>query len=288
MLSYRHAFHAGNHADVLKHLVLIQCLTLLQRKEKGFLAVDTHAGAGSYALTQGYAAQNQEWASGIGKLRLIALEARPAAVDAYLAFVDRFEREESGRYPGSPAIISRLLRAQDRAVCCELHPSDHEELEERHGFDTNLRIRKGDGFAELKALLPPPTRRGLVFIDPSYELASDYERLIDSLRDSLKRFAEGVYCVWYPLLERAEAKELPQRLSELGSRAALRAELRISEPAPGERGMHGSGLFILNPPWKLEEALRETLPYLSAAFGSAAAEPWVLKAEEGTLPSAAR
>lgn len=280
MLSYRHAFHAGNHADVLKHMVLIECLRLLARKEKGLLVVDTHAGAGEYSLDEGYAAQNREWTEGIELVRSRRSGSVPAPLDAYLKLVDEFASENSGEYPGSPAIIARMLRPQDRAVFCELHPADHALLADFLQAEKRARVRKADGFAELKALLPPPTRRGLVFIDPSYELASDYQLLIDSLRDSLKRFAEGAYLVWYPLLEREEAKELPDRFAELGARSTLNATLRLRAALPGERGMHGSGLFVVNPPWTLEAALREALPFLTEALGADGNASWEIDAKE--------
>ncbi|MFA6506167.1 MAG: 23S rRNA (adenine(2030)-N(6))-methyltransferase RlmJ [Treponemataceae bacterium] len=280
MLSYRHAFHAGNHADVLKHIVLIECMKLLSRKEKGFLVVDTHAGAGAYTLTAGYAAQNEEWASGIARLRDKRDEDMPEIVNSYLKRVDEFASEQKDGYPGSPALITRLLRAQDRAVFCELHTTDHQTLDNLLGFEKGVRIQYANGFAALKALLPPPSRRGIMFIDPSYELAEDYERLIDTLRDSLKRFADGVYIVWYPLLERDEAKDLPARFAELGAKSTINATLRMKDAESGEWGMHGSGLFIINPPWTLEKSLREALPYLGRIFGSTADTSWTLEARE--------
>jgi 23S rRNA (adenine2030-N6)-methyltransferase len=278
MLSYRHAFHAGNHADVLKHLTLIECMRLLSRKEKGFLVVDTHAGAGAYTLEEGYAAQNKEWADGIQRFRSIGTGEAPPAAESYVRLAAEYADRSAGRYPGSPALIARLLRDQDRAVFCELHPTDHQALEELVRSNKRARVRRTDGFAELKALLPPPTRRGLVFIDPSYELASDYDRLIEALRDSLRRFAEGVYMIWYPLLE--EAKELPVRLTDLTEkRAWLNATLRIRKTAPEARGMTGSGLFILNPPWTLAETLADTLPYLVRALGCGEDAGWTIDAD---------
>ncbi len=276
MLSYRHAFHAGNHADVLKHVVLMECLRLLGRKEKGFLVADTHAGAGDYALEEGYAAQNREWESGVARLR--NSDPAPGAVASYLKLVSAYGDGNAGRYPGSPAIAAALLREQDRAVFCELHPTDHAALEERFAGNRAVRVRKTDGFAELKALLPPPTRRGLVFIDPSYELASDYALLVDALKDSLRRFADGVYVVWYPLLEREEARKLPERLGALGAAATLNAALRVRASAPGERGMSGSGVFVVNPPWKLKETLEETLPFLARTLAADAGAGWKLDA----------
>lgn len=277
MLSYRHAFHAGNHADVLKHIVLIECLSLLKRKEKGFLAVDTHAGAGGYALEAGYAAQNKEWSGGIERLKAFGEEPRPEAVGAYLSLVSGYARDNAGDYPGSPAIIAGQLRPQDRAVFCELHPTDHGMLDSRFSDDKLVRVRRGDGYAALKGLLPPPTRRGLVFIDPSYELSEDYAKAHAAMQEILRRFATGVAALWYPLLEREEAQELPSALDGLGAEKTLRVELRLEDPVPGERGMAGSGLYILNPPWPLGDRLKETLPYLARALGSIAADPVIIE-----------
>ncbi len=276
MLSYRHAFHAGNHADVLKHIVLLECLSLLKRKEKGFLAIDTHAGAGAYELDAGYAAQNREWDDGIARVKAFSGLPRPPAVEAYLSFVSDYGRSNSGAYPGSPVLIAGSLRPQDRSVFCELHPTDFAALEARFSGDRLVRARRADGFAELKALLPPPTRRGLVFMDPSFELAEDYRKAADAISDAIKRFAGCVVVLWHPILDRAEARALPELLDGLGAEKTLRAELRIADSRPGERGMTGSGLYIVNPPWTLSASLRETLPFLSQALGSTASEATLL------------
>ncbi len=283
MLSYRHAFHAGNHADVFKHLALAECLRLLSRKDKGFLVADTHAGAGAYALAEGYAAQNEEWAAGVGRLRSARDgQALPGAVGAYLDLVDAFSasegRGDGARYPGSPAIIAGVLRPQDRAVFCELHPADRELLAARFAADVRVRVRGEDGFAALKALLPPPTRRGLVFIDPSYELAEDYARVPAALSDGLRRFGTGTFIVWYPLLERPEALALGAALrAAAAGRPALDAALRVRSSAPGERGMAGSGLFVVNPPWTLNETLRDCLPFLARALAADDGADWTLE-----------
>jgi 23S rRNA (adenine2030-N6)-methyltransferase len=286
MLSYRHAFHAGNHADVFKHLALAECLRLLSRKDKGFLVVDTHAGAGAYALTEGYAAQNEEWAAGVGRLRSArggADQALPGAVVAYLDLVDAYSasegRGDGALYPGSPALIAGALRPQDRAVFCELHPADRELLAARFAADGRVRVRSEDGFAALKALLPPPTRRGLVFIDPSYELAEDYARVPAALSDGLRRFETGTFVVWYPLLERPEALALGSALrAAAAGRPALDAALRVRSSAPGERGMAGSGLFVVNPPWTLSDTLRDCLPFLARVLAADGGADWTLEA----------
>jgi 23S rRNA (adenine2030-N6)-methyltransferase len=291
MLSYRHAFHAGNHGDVLKHLVLLGCLDHLANKDKPYLYIDTHAGAGAYTLDSGYAVMNCEWAAGIARLRTFgdstdssgARETvlQPSSISRYLKAIEDFTSSEAGNwYPGSPALAARCLRPEDRAVVCELHSSDHALLQERFSGDRRFKVLKTDGFVQLKALLPPPSRRGLVLIDPSYELAQDYALIISTLKDALARFSTGLYLVWYPLLERQEAKDLPGAMealaSQLGEGGFLRVELRVRSASPGERGMVGSGMMVLNPPWTLAPTMKDCLPTLVAALGQDDGARWTL------------
>ncbi len=205
MLSYRHAFHAGNHADVLKHFIEVQLLRYLAQKDKPFWFIDTHAGAGCYSLDSGYAAQNAEYESGIA--RLWGREDLPAPLAEYVALVKRINPDGQLKlYPGSPLVAVESLRGQDRMRLFELHPADSEILRENfaaHG--SKVLIQAADGLGGLKALLPPPPRRALVLIDPSYEDKQDYQRVVSALREGLKRFAGGMYAVWYPQLQRAEA-----------------------------------------------------------------------------------
>lgn len=267
MLSYRHAFHAGNHADVLKHFVLTQALEYYASKEKPFWYVDTHAGAGMYALETGFAAQNAEYATGI--LRLWQREDMPLAL---AEFVRRARSINPGGqlrfYPGSPAIARCVMRPDDRMRLFELHPGDAPALQKT--FDKDGRrviIEARDGFAGLKALLPPPPRRAVILIDPPYEQKQDYARVVDALKDSLQRFATGTYLLWYPLLQRAEPRLLQERLCKLGARSWLRVSLTVQTPSAEGFGMHGSGIFIINPPWTLSGTLQETLPYLVDHLG---------------------
>jgi 23S rRNA (adenine2030-N6)-methyltransferase len=266
MLSYRHAFHAGNHADVLKHTVLLELLAYLQRKEKPFTYIDTHAGAGLYALDRGYAAQNAEYAGGIG--RLWERNDLPPALFAYREAVrDCNPGAALLNYPGSPWLAHKQLRADDRTVLFELHGSDEEIL--RENFRTagrEVRI-EADGFAGIKSYLPPPTRRGLVLIDPPYEEKRDYQRVVSLLAGSLKRFATGTYALWYPQLQRAEAQGLPVQLLALNAPAWLHVTLSVQRPAVSGFGMHGSGLFIINPPYTLPATLQGLLPYLVQHLG---------------------
>ncbi len=267
MLSYRHAFHAGNHADVLKHVVLVQLLKQLTLKEKPLWVIDTHAGAGGYSLESGYAARNAEFANGIG--RLWARKNLPAPVREYLQQVRATNPDGVLRhYPGSPQIALQMLRPQDRLRCFELHSTDSKALQAHFGgADRRVAVVAGDGFAGLKSLLPPPSRRALVLIDPSYELAEHYREVRSALRDALQRFATGTYAVWYPQLPRREAQQLPQELQRLTPGDWLRVSLSIAAPSAEGFGMHGSGMFVLNPPWKLEAALRDALPALVEALG---------------------
>lgn len=265
MLSYRHAFHAGNHADVLKHFVLVCLLRHLAQKDKPFWVIDTHAGAGAYGLDAGYAAKNAEFADGIG--RLLAGADLPAALADYVDLVRGMNPD--GRlnfYPGSPYLAAKLLRAQDRLRLFEMHPTDVDLLGKTFQADKRVIVTRGDGFAGLRALLPPPPRRALVLIDPSYEDKADYSRVVEALKDSLKRFPTGTYAIWYPQLARPEARRLPERLRALKDVAWLDAGLSVRKAAAGEPGMSGSGLFVVNPPWTLADTLRTGLPVLKSAL----------------------
>ena len=263
MLSYRHAFHAGNHADVLKHLVLVQLTRYLGQKEKPFWYIDTHAGAGAYALDSGYAVKLAEYKDGIG--RLWGRNDLPAALGEYVELVRRLNPERRLQsYPGSPMFALWTLREQDRLRLFELHSKDARLLQENfQSAGKQVIVEAGDGFAGLKSVLPPPPRRAVVLIDPSYEDKQDYERVFHSLKDSLTRFPGGTYAVWYPQLTRLDAHELPQRLKRLPAKSWLHVALRVSEPSRDGFGMHGSGMFILNPPWTLHATLSEVMPYLA-------------------------
>lgn len=265
MLSYRHAYHAGNHADVLKHLVLVQLLRHLAQKDKPFWVIDTHAGAGMYALDSEHATKLAEFRGGIG--RLWSRDDLPLAAREY---VDEIRALNGGdtlsTYPGSPWFAQRALRADDRLRLFELHSTDHRTLASYFGHQGKQTIvYADDGFAHLKALLPPPSRRGLVLIDPSYELREDYGRLLAVLKEALQRFTTGTYAIWHPLLPKPEARQLPERLQKLGVPNWLHVTLSVRKAATGH-GMHGSGMFIINPPWTLVETLRGLMPWLRDAL----------------------
>ena len=264
MLSYRHAFHAGNHADVLKHCVLALVIEYLTQKNKPLLYIDTHAGAGGYDLGSAEAQKNCEFAAGIEQL-LAQRAVLPALVAPYLDAIAKFRETNAHAYPGSPWLAAHSLREQDRLRLFEMHPQDFALLQQTLRGDRRVQVDSSDGFNALKALLPPPSRRALVLIDPPYELKEDYTRVVDSLRDSLRRFATGTYLVWYPLLPRAESKKLPEQLQALNVNS-LRIELQIDEER-GEFGMYGSGMYVINPPWLLYEQMRELLPVLIELLG---------------------
>ena len=269
MLSYRHAFHAGNAADVLKHGALIFCLDYLGRKDAPYLCVDTHAGAGYYALDRGFAAQNREWEGGIGRLLDAAGEGTPPLARRCLGLLGGARRAEY-EYPGSPALIRALLRPQDRGVFFELHPQDYALLEANMAGDSRLVLRREDGLSALKALLPPRSRRACVFIDPPYERLEEYALARAALSEGLRRFPSGLYIIWYPLLGGGgvKARSAGAGLMELYRGNRCRVEL-CTAPVR-ERGMYGSGLVIFNPPWTLKAALEEALPYFAGILGGGA------------------
>ncbi len=279
MLSYRHGFHAGNHADVLKHTVLVQLLRYLTQKDKPLWYVDTHAGAASYALDAGYAAKNAEYESGIA--RLWARADLPPPVAEYVEQVRALNLDGVlRRYPGSPQLALQLLRKEDRLRLFELHSTESGELQRYfHGDAPRVMVQAGDGFAGLQSVLPPPSRRALVLIDPSYEDKNDYRRALAALRDALKRFQSGVYALWYPQVQRRESRQFPEQLKELQEKDWLHVTLTVKKPVAGGLGLHGSGMFILNPPWLLPRALDLALPYLARALAQDAAAAFSLECE---------
>ena len=267
MLSYRHAFHAGNHADVLKHAVLAFMLDYYNQKDKPYWYIDTHAGAGAYQLDSGYAAKNAEYAGGIA--RLMGRDDLPELLQHYVALVREMNQGGALRYyPGSPLVADKLLRTEDKLRLFELHPTDLQLLQQTFGrAGRRVQIQQADGFAGLKALLPPPPRRALVLIDPPYEVKDDYRHVITALKEALERFATGTYAVWYPQLQRTEIPTMLDKLKKLPAKDWLHVALDVNLPSPDGFGMHGSGLFILNPPWTLHAALQQALPWLVEVLG---------------------
>ncbi|MEM4985920.1 23S rRNA (adenine(2030)-N(6))-methyltransferase RlmJ [Collimonas sp. H4R21] len=279
MLSYRHAFHAGNHADVLKHLVTIQLLRYLGQKDTSYMVIDTHAGAGVYALDGGYASKNAEFETGIS--RLWDRKDLPPAVAEYVDVVRQLNPDGKLRYyPGSPYCADAVMREQDRLRLFELHPSDGKILTDNfrrleaernprgNGRGKRVMIQLGDGFLGLKALLPPPSRRGLVLIDPPYEVKEDYRHVKNTIEDALTRFSTGTYAVWYPLLNRMESRQMPDKLKRMKANGWLNVTLTVKTPSPDGFGLHSSGMFVINPPWTLEPMLKELMPYLVKVLGT--------------------
>ncbi len=262
MFSYRHGFHAGNHADVLKHLVLVHLLDYLGRKDKPFWFIDTHAGGGSYDLTSGYAAKSREFETGIA--RLWDAKSPPAAVAAYLDEVRKLNPDGAlRRYPGSPQIALQMARPADRLRLFELHPTESGVLTEAFASaGRQVLVQAADGFTAINALLPPPPRRALTLIDPSYENKEDYKYVTRTVAECLRRFATGVYLVWYPQVQRRESEKLPEQLRRLATGSWLHASLTVHAPAEDGLGLHGSGVFVYNPPYTLEGALRQALPFV--------------------------
>lgn len=266
MFSYRHAFHAGNHADVLKHAILVHILDHFNRKDSPYWVIDTHAGAGIYDLTSDWAVQNGEFIDGLD--RLLGPDEKPALITRYLEAVQHFNPDgEANYYPGSPWLALSALRDKDRLRLFEMHPSEIEVLEENLSQQGKTAMRQTaiyatDGFTGLKALLPPPTRRGIVLMDPSYENKHDYRHVLQALNEGLQRFATGCYAIWYPLVQRREAAELARALEKLNVQWT-HATLTVRAPDKTGYGLHGSGMFVVNPPYTLYACLEQALPWLA-------------------------
>jgi 23S rRNA (adenine2030-N6)-methyltransferase len=280
MFSYRHAFHAGNHADVLKHFIQVQLHQYMNQKDAAYTYIDTHAGVGVYALDGAQALKSGESEGGIA--RLWERDDLPPALAEYVDLVRKMNPSGKLRfYPGSPYVAEQVARPQDRLRLFELHPADIRLLAENfrkleaHKAEQGERARGkrviveyADGFQSLKSLLPPPSRRALVLVDPPYEVKLDYKHVRDALDDALGRFPSGMYAIWYPVLQRMESRQFPDRLKRLPAKEWLHVTLTVSTPGPDGAGMHSSGMFILNPPYTLEATLRETLPYLVKVLGT--------------------
>lgn len=280
-MNYRHAFHAGNFGDVLKHIVLVGLLDRLTQKDKPLFYLDTHAGRGRYDLQGAAGRKGGEAREGIGRLE--AAGALPPLAARYLSLVRGFDESNSQRirwYPGSPRLAAMILRTGDHAALCELAPREASELKREFGRDGRFAVHQRDGYEALKALLPPKERRGLVLIDPPYESQEqELKTVADALAAAQRRWPQGVYAAWYPI-KRAETIDAFHRLlTERGVTRALVAELSV-HPTDSSVGLNGSGMLLLNPPWQLDEDLAATLPAVHAALapdgaGSARVE-WIV------------
>lgn len=265
MLSYRHHYHAGNFADVHKHLAWVLGIHALRRKPSPFCLFDIYAGAGEYDLSSAEAEKTREWREGIGRLNEVRGE--PDGVTRYLAALG----PDARLYPGSPVLASRCMREDDRLVCFELHPRDHATLKSRFDSDARVHVHRRDAREGLAALLPPRERRGLVLIDPPYERDAEYEEVPVMLRGALERWPTGGYLVWYPLLAAARHERMLDAIEALQPTGLLVHELHLVRDASG---LKGSGLAWLNPPWRIEETLRESADWLAGLLQAEAAFNW--------------
>lgn len=262
-MNYRHAYHAGNFADVMKHALLVRVLCHLRRKDKPFRAIDTHAGIGFYDLGGGEAARTLEWQGGVGRLD----EPFEPEVEHLLAPYREVLRSARARhgadtYPGSPLVIRDMLRRQDRAVLVELHPADGALLTERFNAAANVKVLHLDGWTALHGLIPPKERRGLVLIDPPYEAPGELDRLAREMGRAAAKWPTGILMAWYPIKNPVESEGAAAILAGLLSRPALRLELLVDRPDDAAR-LNGCGLFVVNPPWTLAEEASRILPALA-------------------------
>ncbi|HLF96706.1 MAG TPA: 23S rRNA (adenine(2030)-N(6))-methyltransferase RlmJ [Methylococcaceae bacterium] len=265
MLSYRHSFHAGNFADVLKHAVLVLLLEALQRKDKPFFYLDTHAGAGRYDLNAPAAQKNREFADGIE--RILSRSDAPPELAGYLAAV-RSSQGQGRRlrhYPGSPYIARRHLRPGDRMALTELHPSDFAALRGLFAGDRQVQVENEDGYQAVKALLPPRERRGLVLFDPAFERREENTRLLEALQNAHRRWASGTFALWLPIQSSDTHAAFLRRVRATGIANILQAELTIAPESP-LLGLCGTAMLVVNPPWKLDEQLNRLLPWLWQAL----------------------
>ena len=266
-MNYRHAFHAGNFADVLKHIVLVRLIDYLKLKPAAFRVIDTHAGLGRYSLTGDEAKRSPEWVQGIGKLLKAELAAKPKLlIQPYLDVVESENRNGTlARYPGSPLIARKLFREQDRLSALELHERDVRKLGELFAGDIQVRVTELDGWLALNAYVPPKEKRGLVLIDPPFEEAGEWRRLVEGLARAHRKWATGLYALWYPLKEPREVAGFVADLKATNIPRMLRLELLVERPLAGR--LYGSGMIVVNPPFVLEDELRSILPALVRALG---------------------
>jgi len=265
LLSYRHAFHAGNFADVLKHSVLYFVLEYMQQKDKGLTYIDTHAGAGMYRLNEDYAQKTGEYKQGIEPL--MGLNELPKILIPYIQWIKEINTSQSlNLYPGSSAIAKHLLRYQDSAHLFELHPSDNQLLRKFTQSAKNTFIHQADGYKGLLSLLPPPSRRGVVLIDPPYEIKSDYKIAVKTMIESYQKFSTGTYILWYPVVDRKHVERMIKDFANSNVKNLLQIEF-CRQTDSYSFGMTGTGLFIINPPWQLNEYAQKLLPFLSQKLG---------------------
>jgi 23S rRNA (adenine2030-N6)-methyltransferase len=264
-VNYRHAFHAGNFADVFKHAVLARIVAHLKEKPAAFRVIDTHAGAGLYDLAAPQATRTAEWRDGIGKL--VAADLAPAAralLAPYLDAVAAHNGERLAVYPGSPALVQSWLRPQDRLIACEREPAAARALMRRMRGDARVKAVEIDGYTALNAYVPPKERRGVVLVDPPFEQPGEFDRLVDGLSKAYRKWPTGIYALWHPIKDARQSEGFGRRLARAGIARILRAELTL--PARADARLRASGLVLINPPWKLEAELAILLPALAQAL----------------------
>lgn len=265
-MNYRHAFHAGNHADVFKHIVLTRLVALMSRKEQPFAYLDTHAGLGLYDLRGDQATRTGEWLEGVG--RLWQATDRPALTDDYVKVINRLNADGELRYyPGSPELARRLMRQQDRVLLNEKHPEDGQLLKENMKKDPRVAVHLGEGWHVPRALLPVAEKRAVMLIDPPFEQLDELKRCATAMKETIGRMRQTVACIWYPIKDDERSlKRFYQELTSTGAPKMLRVELLV-HPLTTPQSLNGSGLAIANPPWGLEEELRQLLPWLANLLG---------------------
>jgi len=257
MLSYQHGYHAGGFADVIKHVTLTRLLNYLILKDKPLFYLETHAGRGLYDLKDKQALKTGEALDGI-QVAWSHRRALPAVFSSYMELISQLNQADTLRYyPGSPIIASTLLRAKDRQFYCELHPQEFEHLKRIPKGGKRVHVSQTDGIKELSALVPPPERRGLIFLDPSYEVKSEYSTIPEALKVAYRRFLTGVYCLWYPLIDDRLHSTLLRRLNVIGAKNHLRLEFYLNNKIG--QGMTGTGLWIINPPYLLSAEIKMAL-----------------------------
>ena len=275
-MNYRHAFHAGNHADVLKHVTLMFCLDALKRKDAPFGVLDTHAGRARYDLFSAEAMRSPEWRQGIGELW--GWEEAPAPVQRLTEAIGQDNADGALRYyPGSPLLIARALRAGDTLEACELNPQEYATLRQTMARQNGVRVHERDGFEALRALLPLKQRRGLVLVDPPYEEPDEVTKTLDGLASALERFGHGVYLWWRPLKSANELNRADAQVRAHGARSLLRADLWVDTATPLGR-LQGSSVLVINPPFGLDAALNQTLPAMAKRLSRGAAGSRVVAA----------
>jgi 23S rRNA (adenine2030-N6)-methyltransferase len=268
MLSYQHGYHAGCYADVIKHLALTRLLSYLTIKDKPLFYLETHAGKGLYDLRDKQAQKTQEFQQGIA---LIWPEKNklPPVFKNYLQAIEQLNpNKHLSYYPGSPALAIRGLRKIDRLYLCELHPRECEELETLPHEFKKVHVSNSDGIASLKALIPPPEKRGLIFVDPSFEIKDEYKTIPAALKEAFMRFSNGVFCLWYPVVDQKTSEKLIRRMDEIGAKNTLNIEFNLG--LSGNPGMKGCGLYLINPPHTFAGELKIALETLKSYFNPGA------------------